>query len=111
MFMIMYVLNDPDRLNEVLEAWESANIPGATIIESTGMHRQRRKFIPMRYITPIFEDEESHLTLITLVKDESLIQTCLEATERVVGDLREPNTGVFTAWPVAFVKGLEQDKA
>jgi len=111
MYMIMFVLNDPDRLNEILEAWEKAEIRGATIIESTGLHRQRKKFIPMRYTSPIFNDEESHLTVITLAKDESMIQACLQATESVVGNLDSPNTGIFTAWPVAFIKGLQQEIA
>lgn len=111
MYMVMFVLNDPDRLNEILEAWERAEIRGATIIESTGLHRQRRKFIPMRYVSPIFIDEESHLTLITLVKNDDMIQACLKATESVVGNLDSPNTGIFTAWPVAFIKGLDQGKA
>lgn len=110
MYMIMFVLDDPDRLNEILEAWEKAKIRGATIIESTGLHRQRQKFIPMRYISPIFNDEESHLTLITLVNNEEMIQACLKATESVVGNLESPNTGIFTAWPVAFIKGLVQEK-
>ena len=111
MYMVMFVLNDPDRLNEILEAWERAEIRGATIIESTGLHRQRRKFIPMRYVSPIFTDEESHLTVITLVKNEDMIQACLKATESVVGNLDSRNTGIFTAWPVAFIKGLDQGKA
>jgi len=111
MYMIMFVLDDPDRLNEILEAWEAADIRGATIIESTGMHRQLRKFIPMRYVSSIFDDEQSHLTLMTLAKDETMIQSCLTAIESVVGTLDSPNTGIFTAWPVAFIKGLQQENA
>ena len=110
MFMIMFVLDNPDYLNQVLVAWEKSGIQGVTIIESTGMHRMRRQFIPMRYVTSIFEGESSHLTLMALVKDESLIQASLTATEQVVGDLNGPNSGIFASWPLAFVKGLDKER-
>jgi hypothetical protein len=107
MYMIMLVLDDPNHLDRVLEAWERAGIRGATIIESTGIHRFRRKNLPMRYLfqTPRLI-EEGHLTLFVIVESEQLVQDCLHATEQIVGNLDEPNTGVFAAWPLAFVRGL-----
>ena len=52
MYMIMFVLDDADQLEHVLEAWERAGMRGATIVESTGIHRLRRKHLPMRYLIP-----------------------------------------------------------
>ncbi|MFZ3150105.1 MAG: hypothetical protein WA116_00260 [Anaerolineaceae bacterium] len=106
MFMILFVLDDPEKLLEVLDAWEKAGIKGVTIIESTGMHRVRRQFVPMRYVSALFDQEESHLTLLAIVEEETSIQACLDATEAVVGDLDSGNTGIFTAWPLYSVKGL-----
>lgn len=104
----MFVLDNPDLLHQVLEAWEKAGVGGVTIIESTGMHRVRRKFIPMRFVPPVFDEEITHLTLFALVKDEKLIQALQDASESVVGDLNNPNTGIFAAWPIATVKGLDK---
>jgi len=107
MYMIILVLDDPDHLDHVLEAWERAGIRGATIVESTGIHRRRRKIVPMRYL---FQApglvEEGHLTLFVIVESEQLVQDCLHATEQIVGDLNKPNTGVFAAWPLALVRGV-----
>lgn len=107
MYMIMLVLDDPDRLDRVLEAWQGAGIRGATIVESTGIQRLRRKNIPMRYL---FQTsgvvEEGHLTLFVIVESEQLVRDCLQITEQIVGDLDKPNTGVFAAWPLAFVRGV-----
>ncbi len=50
MYMIMLVLDNPDQLDAVLEAWEGIGIRGATIVESTGIQRLRRRNIPMRYL-------------------------------------------------------------
>ncbi len=110
MFMVFFVLDDPDLLMPVLEAWEKAGIPGATIIESTGLQRVKHKFVPMRFAVPFYTDEVSHQTLIAMVENETLIQKALEASESVVGDLSNGRTGVFAAWPLSFTKGLEKKK-
>jgi len=34
-----------------------------------------------------------------------MIEACLQATESVVGELSNPNTGIFAAWPISFAKG------
>jgi nitrogen regulatory protein PII len=107
MYMILFVLDDPDQLMEVLDAWQAAGIRGATILESTGINRINRLKLPMRYA--YFNQsivEEGHLTLISIVPDETTVQKCLEATESVTGDLDLPNTGVFAAWQLATVKGV-----
>lgn len=108
MHMIMFVLDNPDKLVEVLNAWEKVGITGVTIVESTGMHRVQRRFLPMRYTTAIFNEEESHLTLFALVAEKALVEASLVAVENVVGSLEGSNTGIFTAWPVEMVKGLEK---
>ena len=107
MYMIMFVLDNPDHLDGVLEAWQEAGIRGATIVESTGIQRLQRKNVPMRYLfqTPGLV-EEGHLTLFVIVESEQLVQECLQATERIVGSLDEPDTGVFAAWMLTSVRGL-----
>ena len=107
MYMIMFVLDNPDLLDQVLEAWENAGIRGATIVESTGIQRLRKQNIPMRYLfqTPA-TIEEGHLTLFVIVESEQMAQSCLKATEQIVTDLDRPNTGVFAAWPLTLVRGV-----
>ncbi|NMC12721.1 MAG: hypothetical protein GYA34_07530 [Chloroflexi bacterium] len=110
MFMLMFVLDDPGLLDDLLEAWENAGVRGATIVESTGIHRRRKKIIPMRYIFQSTGDvEENHYTLFVIVENEGIVQACLNATEKLVGDLNKPNTGVFAAWPLSVVKGVPSE--
>jgi nitrogen regulatory protein PII len=111
MYMVMFVIDDPSRLDEVLNAWHKAGISGATIVESTGINRRRRASLVgtgvMAGINRLMSsDEESHYTLFAIVPDESMVAACLAAAESVVGDLNEANTGVLAAWPVAVVKGV-----
>ena len=111
MYMVMLVLDDPNRLDEVLDAWYEAGVGGVTIIESTGINRRRMA----RQVGALFMDginrligseEESHYTLFVIVEDESKVQTCLSKVEEIVGDLNQPNTGIIASWPLSFVKGI-----
>jgi hypothetical protein len=107
MFMIMCVIDDPDQLNAVLDSWQAAGISGVTIVESSGLHRHRRTpWIPMRYAFASTSSERGNVTLFAVVEPFEMIQKCLEATENIVGDLDEPNTGIFVALPVAAAKGV-----
>ncbi|MCE1253227.1 MAG: hypothetical protein LWX83_06710 [Anaerolineae bacterium] len=107
MYMIMLVLDDADYLDDVLEAWSNLGISGATIIESSGLHRRHPKRIPMRYTYgESTGDEEGNLTLFVIVADEKTSRDCLEAVEKIVGNLDDPNTGVFAAWPLTITKGV-----
>ena len=36
MYALLFVLDDPDRLDEVLTAWANIGVRGVTIMESTG---------------------------------------------------------------------------
>lgn len=111
MFMIMFVLDDPGQLDGLLETWEKAGIRGATIVESTGIHRRLKTLLPMRYVFQTTDNfEENHYTLYAIVETEALVQACLHATEQLVGNLNDPNTGVFAAWPLAVVKGLPDEQ-
>jgi len=113
MYMIMFVLDDTERLNSLLEAWEKAGVRGATIIESTGIPRVRRRRNPMRYAFQTAGEvnvEEGNITLFVIVESEATVQACLQATEQVTGTLDGPDTGVFAAWPLAIVKGLPEHR-
>jgi hypothetical protein len=106
--MVMFVMDDPARLDELLAAWSDNGVTGATILESTGLRRRLASTVHMRFLyqaaSPLIE--EGHITLFAIVDDEEMARSCLQITEAVVGDLSEPNTGVFAAWPLALVKGL-----
>jgi nitrogen regulatory protein PII len=107
MYMIMLVLDDPDMLDEILAAWAQIGVTGATVIESTGMHRRIHQHIPMRYAYEDSDLEESgNYSLFVIVASEALVKSSQEAVEAITGNLDDPNTGVFSAWPLSVVKGV-----
>ena len=113
MHMVMLVLDDPGRLDEVMQAWRSAGVSGATILESMGAHRRQIGRVRGRYLfgLPELADSagRSQYTLFAIVPDQRTAELCLDATEGVVGDLGEPNTGVFAAWELSLAKGVPDE--
>ncbi len=115
MFLVLFVLDDPEKLNDLLDAWEKAGIPGATIMHSSGLGRIRlngglRDDMPLiPSLDALFEHEESlSRTLFTVLPDDSYVEKVVQATQHVVGDLSRPHTGFLVVLPVAQVYGLEK---
>ena len=110
-FMIIFVLDDVDQCQDVLDAWEAVGIVGVTILESTGLGRVHqagmRDDLPlMPSLSDLFKRSETrHRTLFTVTEDQSEIDNLVEATQSVVGDLEQPNTGFLFVLPVNQVYG------
>jgi nitrogen regulatory protein PII len=114
MYMVMFVLDDPNSLDKILDTWHEIGIGGTTIFDTTGFFRQRSKRlnIPMRYNLPrVTTSVENHFTLMAIVPSEEIVNRCLVETEKIVGDLDQPNTGVFSAWPLSLSKGVPMEKS
>jgi hypothetical protein len=115
MYFVLFIMHNPDLLEELMNAWQNAGVQRATVLLSTGMRRLRQKTgmrddIPlMPSLMDFYEAPEAFSrTIFTTVKDESMIDKILAATERVVGDLRGHETGVFIVLPVLRAHGLEK---
>ena len=115
MYLILFVLDNPDKLQELLDAWEKAGTGGATVLVSTGLQRMRngviRDDIPLM---PGLDDfykriEDFHRTLFTIVKDDKTLKKIVAATQDIVGNLNEPNTGILVVMPAAQVFGVEKN--
>ncbi len=112
MYMIMLVIDDPNLVDAVLDAWQAVGIDGATIVESTGLHRRRATTLGARYSfgfpRVVERVEEGHYTLFVVVDEESMVEKCLSSAESVLGDLDLPQTGLFAAWPLMTSKGIDK---
>lgn len=113
MSLILFVLHDAEKLQEVLAAWESCGVSGATVLFNTGIGRIRdheglRDDLPlMPSISDFFSHPDHHgRTIFSITDDDSLIPALVEATAQVVGDLNAPGSGILAVLPVSQVFGL-----
>jgi len=114
--LVVLVLDNLEQCSAILEAWEEAGVPGATILESTGLRRLRGVLRDDLPLLPSLRDllasqELRHRTLFTVVEDEATVQRIIAATERIIGDFTRDNTGLLFVVPVSRVLGLEKRRA
>ena len=107
---MIFVLDNPDQLDKVLETWMDAGVRGITVLESTGVHRLLEQgglptFLGFRRLSQT--SKYSHYTLFSIV-DEETIQRVARATEVIVGNLNTPDTGILFTLPVGQVWGLDK---
>jgi hypothetical protein len=108
--LLVAVLDDPGLIWEVLDEWEKLGISDATIFDSTGLHRAQ----PLREDLPLFPSvrdlleatHTNHRTLWSVVADSVDLDAVAQATERVVGSLSAPHTGILFAVPVVKTWGI-----
>lgn len=115
MYLILLVLNDPDRLEDLLIAWEEAGVPSATVLFSTGMGRIRnlegwRDDMPL---IPSLRDfyeapENMNRTIFATADNEAQVDAVVAATYKVVGDLDKSRTGLLLVLPVTRAYGVNK---
>jgi len=104
--LLVVVMNDPDRLDDILSGLLDLGVTGATIFESEGMGR----ILPPD--TPVFaglraavRDRPRNTTLFSVI-EEHREDVVLERVQAVLGDLTGPSTGIAFVLPVERVVGL-----
>lgn len=108
MHVVFFVLEREEYLEEILEAFLEKGIPGATVLQSTGMGKIMAEHCPIfiRLRSIITENNLVNNHTIFVVVEDELVVRVLELIEEVVGDLEQPGTGVFFSLPVARAKGF-----
>ena len=108
MKLVVFVLNQDDLLDEVLEAFVEAEIPGATILDSEGIGRF------LTYEVPLLADFREFMqgntpynrTIFSVVDSDEKIKTLERLIQNICGDLSQPGTGILFTIPLDYVKGL-----
>ena len=111
MYMLIMVLDDTARLNDVLRAWEDAGVPGVTILESTGLARALEKAPARAADAPSPAPDAGHIghqTLFAVVDDIDVAARVADHVQAILGDLNNPNTGILFLVPVLAAWGLSR---
>jgi nitrogen regulatory protein P-II 1 len=113
--VVIMVLNDVGKLEEVLTAWLRLGVPGVTTVDSTGLRQEmsKRAFRDDLPLFPTLEDliqgnEDHSRTLFAVVPDGFAIEQLVRATEQITGELDGPNTGILFTVPVGRAWGVKR---
>lgn len=110
--MVLLIVDDLNRCPDVLEAWSAAEVPGITVLDSTGMGRLKKDGIMdnlpmMPSLSDLFRTQEHrHRTIFSVVEGEEKVDQLIGIAEDILGDLDRPGSGVLFVLPVARVVGL-----
>lgn len=112
--LVSLVIHDPGRADEIVRAWLEAGVTGMTLLDSGGLGRHMREH-ELRDDLPLFpslrkvlEGEEHHSRLLfSVVPDDFNVDRLVEATERVLGPLDRPDSGILFVLPVVRAVGLQ----
>ncbi len=108
MKLLVFILNNEELMEEVLEAYVEAGVAGATILDSEGMGRF------LTYEVPLFVGFKEFMkgnkpynkTILSVIRNESVIDKLKKLIDEIVGGLENPGTGIMFTVPVDWATGL-----
>lgn len=105
--LLLAVINDPEKVDEILSGFLELGITGATIINSEGMGRLLSHDIPIfaGLQTLISGSRPQNRTIFSVVPEDR-VEPAIELLQDVFGDLSSPATGIVFTIPVDRVVGL-----
>lgn len=105
--LLVAVINDPGKLDDVLSGFIELGITGATIIGSEGMGRLLTHDIPIfaGLQTLISRSRPQNRTLFSVVAEDR-VDPAIALLQEVCGNLVDPATGIVFVLPVNRVVGL-----
>jgi len=113
--LIVLVVHDPTKADEVGQAWVDAGVTGLTLLDSAGWAmRSESHGVPDDL--PLFPsmrrfmrgDEEASRLLFSVVGDDFDLDRVIQASEGVLGPLAEPDSGILFVVPVTHTRGLRK---
>ena len=107
MHLLVAVINDPDRVDEIMSGLLDLGVTGATVIASEGMGNRLVHDIPLfaRLDTPIARARPENRTIFSVIAEDR-VEPALALLQRVCGDLSDPGTGIAFTLPLDRVVGL-----
>ena len=108
MKLVIFVLNNPDLMEDFLESLYHHGICGGTILDSMGMAKKISDYnnadlvsvLKQLFIIP----RDSNKTFLFCLKGEQL-SVFKEVVNKVTGGLDQPNSGVLMVLPLLEVEG------
>lgn len=107
MQLLITVINDPEKVDDILAGFLDLGITGATVIGSEGMGRVLTHDLPMFAGLQALASgaRPQNRTVFSVISDEK-VDAALALLQKVAGNLDTPATGIAFVVPVTRVVGL-----
>jgi len=107
MRLLVAVIHDADKLEEILSGFLELGITGATVLHSEGMGSVLSHDVPIfAGLQTLISGSRPQNRLVLSVVPENKVQPAVDLLQDVSGGLDEPATGIAFTLPVDAVFGL-----
>ena len=108
MQLLVAVINQEDRLDDILSGFLELGITGATVIDSEGMGHVLSHDIPIfaGLQTLISRARPQNQTIFSVIDSDEKVEGAIALLQEICGDLDNPATGIVFTIPVTRVTGL-----
>jgi len=107
MMLLVAVIHDPAKLDEVLSGFLDLGITGATVVHSEGMGRLLPRDIPIfAGLQSLAATSRPQNRVVLSVVARSRVDAAVKLLQEVCGSLDAPGTGIAFTLPVDAVFGL-----
>ena len=109
MKLLIFILEDVKKLDDLLLELSKQGLGGATILNSKGMAKSlyaKDESILMNSLKALLNPEDPENRTIFTIVDQKQEELFKKAVNKVVGSLSEPDTGILFTIPIDSVEGL-----
>jgi len=111
--LVILILHDTSRFEELLAAWHDAGASAVTIFDGAGTRdvreRLQREELPLLpSIRDLLSGDDAPRKMVLSIVPDEAVDPLIKTTEDTVGDLMRPGNGILFALPVARVVGLRE---
>lgn len=107
MRLLVAVVHDVEKLDEILSGFIELGITGATVLHSEGMGSVLSHDVPIfAGLQTLISGSRAQNRLVLSVVPHDKVQPAVDLIQDVSGDLDEPATGIAFTLPVDAVFGL-----
>lgn len=102
MHVLVLVLNKKEHVKPVLKALFDCGVSGATMVQSTGMGRTLADEIPVfgGLRRALNGGAVGNSTIFSVIRDEKTLNEAVDRITAIVGDFRDPGSGILFTVPV-----------
>ncbi len=111
MQLLIAVINQEEKLDEILSGLVELGVTGATLIDSEGMGRVLTHDIPIfaGLDTVASRSRPKNQTLLSVIRDDNTVDRVIALLQEICGDFEDPATGIVFTIPVSRVVGLSPE--
>ena len=105
--LLVAVINDPEKVDEILSGFVELGITGATVLQSEGMGSVLSHDIPIfAVLQTLISGSKPQNRMIFSVVPLERVDSVIALMQEIMGNLAAPATGIVFTLPVDRVVGL-----